>query len=499
MSAVIEKAVLRAREAFARNVTLSSQFRIDQLKKLRSCLVDHEEEFIEVLKSDFRKPRLESIITEIEFVKNDIQYQLDHLDGHMRPQYAKKGLANMFDDAFIKYDPYGVVLIFAAWNYPIQVLLCPLVGAIAAGNCALIKPSEVASNTERLLAKLLPNYLDQDCYHVITGGPDEATRMLNERFDLIFFTGSPAVGRIIYNSAAKFMTPVVLELGGKSPVYIDDSITQMEVAAKRIIWGKMVNAGQTCVAPDYIMCTSNVQDKFIAAARKVMKDFYQSNMKSSDSFSRIINTKNFDRLDKLLSNTKGKVTIGGETERNTCYIAPTIVSNVESSDSLMREEIFGPILPIMTVDSANEAIEFINRGEKPLTLYIYSNKSDVVKQFLNQTSSGSVCVNDCLMQLTVHSLPFGGVGNSGIGKYHGTFSFEAFSHAKAVLVKDYNPLVEFLASARYPPYSERKMRQLKMLIAKSPIDGINWSKTFSYLMAFVLGIVTMFTIGVAMK
>lgn len=185
-----------------------------------------------------------------------------------------------------------------------------------------------------------------------------------------------------------------------SPVYIDDSITQMEVAAKRIIWGKMVNAGQTCVAPDYIMCTSNVQDKFIAAARKVMKDFYQSNMKSSDSFSRIINTKNFDRLDKLLSNTKGKVTIGGETERNTCYIAPTIVSNVESSDSLMREEIFGPILPIMTVDSANEAIEFINRGEKPLTLYIYSNKSDVVKQFLNQTSSGSVCVNDCLMQLT---------------------------------------------------------------------------------------------------
>jgi len=499
MSAIAEKALLRARDAFGRNVTRSVDFRIQQLKNLRKCINSHYEEFVEALKADFNKPRMESVITEIEYVLNDITFQLDHITEYVKPKFVDKGFANMFDDCFIQYDPYGVVLIFGAWNYPVQVLLCPLVGAITAGNCALIKPSEVASNTEKLFAKLLPQYLDQDCYHVITGGPDEATRMLNERFDLIFFTGSPMIGKSVYNSASKFMTPVILELGGKSPVYIDESVSQMETAVKRILWGKLVNAGQTCIAPDYVLCSADVQDKLVNTAKKVVQDFYQSEPKKSDSFARIINSKNFDRLDRLLNGTNGKVVLGGETERDSCYIAPTVVTNVSTSDSLMKEEIFGPILPIVTVDSADEAIDLINRGEKPLTLYLFSNKKDVVRRFLEQTSSGSVCVNDTLMQAVVHSLPFGGVGNSGIGKYHGRFSFETFSHSKAVLAKDYNPVLEYLASARYPPYTPSNINRLKRLIAKTPLDNLKLGKTLSYVFAFALGLATMFSVGVALK
>lgn len=492
MSAIIEKAILRARDAFGRNVTRSVDFRIDQLKKLRKCIDENYEEFVGALKADFRKPRMESVITEIEYVKNDIQYQLDHIHEYVKPQHVQKGLANFFDDAYVHYDPYGVVLIFSAWNYPVQVLLCPLVGAIAAGNCALIKPSEVASNTEKLFAKLLPQYLDQDCYHVITGGPEEATRMLQERFDLVFFTGSPVVGKIVYNAAAKFMTPVILELGGKSPVYIDESVgSQMTVAVKRILWGKLVNAGQTCIAPDYVLCSPDVQDKFIKAAKEVIADFYKTDPKLSESFARIINVKNFDRINSLLSKTTGKVVIGGETDRDECYVAPTVVAGVSSSDSLMREEIFGPILPIVTVDSADEAIAYVNRGEKPLTMYIFSNKKDVVDRFLARTSSGSTCINDTLMQACVHALPFGGVGNSGIGSYHGQFSFAAFSHSKAVLAKDYNPVLEFLAAARYPPYTESNTNRLKLLIAKSPLDNLNMRKTLSYAFTFGLGLATM--------
>lgn len=495
MSAVIEKALIRARDAFGRNVTRNVDFRIGQLKQLRKCIDENYDKLVGALKDDFRKPKLETVITEIEYVKNDIQYQLDHIHRHIGPQYVQKGMPNLFDDAYIKYDPYGVVLIFSAWNYPIQLLLGPVVGAIAAGNCALIKPSEVSPNTEQLMAKLLPQYLDKDCYHVITGGADVASQVLSERFDLVFFTGSTSIGKIVYQAASKHMTPVVLELGGKSPVYIDESVGgNLEVAAKRIMWGKFVNAGQTCIAPDYVLCTAEVQDRFVKAAQKVLKDFYSENPQKSDDLARIINARNFARLDSMLKTSKGTVSVGGVTEGDSRYISPTIVSNVSPNDSLMSEELFGPILPIVTVGSDQEAIDFINRGEKPLSMYLFSNEKAVVKRFLDQTSSGSVCVNDTLMQAAIHSLPFGGVGSSGIGKYHGKFSFETFSHSKAVLAKDYNPLVEYLAGARYPPYSDSKLKMLKNLIAPTPLDEVQFKKIFTLVAAFLVGLGTMFVL-----
>lgn len=235
---------------------------------------------------------------------------------------------------------------------------------------------------------------------MITGGPEEATRILSERYDLVFFTGSTSIGKLVYQAASKQLTPVVLELGGKSPVYFDESVSNLDMAVKRILWGKYLNAGQTCIAPDYILCHPNVQDKVVNVARKVLKEFYDSNPKLSDSYCRIINTRNFDRLTSSLNSTSGKVVIGGNSDRDSKYIEPTIVSNVLPSDSLMKDELFGPILPIVTVQSVDEAIDFINRGEKPLTLYIFSNKKDVVNRILNETSSGSVCVNDVLLQMT---------------------------------------------------------------------------------------------------
>ena len=401
-SAIVEKAVIRAREAFSRKVTLPVEFRINQLQRLRKCIDDNYDHIVDAMKKDFSKPRFESVITEIEYVKNDIQYQLDHINGYVKPQPVEKGFANFFDDCLIKYDPYGVVLIFGAWNYPIQLPLCPLIGAITAGNCAVLKPSEVASNTEQLLSRILPKYLDSNCYPVVTGGPEVAQQILNEKFDLIFFTGSPSIGKQVYQAASKHMTPCVLELGGKSPVWIDRTIgnsANLEVAVKRILWGKFINSGQTCIAPDYILTTPDVQEKFVETSRQVLKTFYQDDPKDTDSYARIVNERNFNRLDGLLNRTKALVAVGGQTDKSERYISPTVVANVTPSDSLMSEELFGPILPIVTVQSPEEAIEFVNRGEKPLSMYIFSNDKNVVQKFLTETSSGSVCVNDTLMQM----------------------------------------------------------------------------------------------------
>ncbi|KAH9526148.1 aldehyde dehydrogenase 3, member A2, variant 3 [Dermatophagoides farinae] len=491
---LFNQALLKARDAFHRNITKDINFRIKQLEQLKRCLNENQEEIVKALDADFRKPRMETIISEIDFVTKDIEYQLKHIREYIKPRYVeKKGVATLLDNCHVKHEPYGVVLIFSAWNYPVQLLLSPLVGAITAGNCAIIKPSEVASNCEKLMAELLPRYLDRECFHVITGGPEEATRMLNERFDMVFFTGSTSIGKMVYNSASKFLTPVVLELGGKSPVYMDDSIN-MEIAVRRLLWGKCMNSGQICIAPDYLLCTKEVKEKFINIANKVLKDFFEGDAKKSESFARIINDKNFDRLQNLINSTNGKIVIGGDTDKETRYISPTIVTDVISSDSLMKEEIFGPILPIITIDSVEEAIEFIKRGEKPLTMYLFTNKKQVYQKFINETSSGSVAVNETILQMTVDEMPFGGVGPSGIGNYHGRFSFEAFSHKKSVMIKDYNPIIELIASCRYPPYNESKLKKLRMLVGRTFIDDVNFGKLFGYLMTFLFGAIAAITV-----
>ena len=328
---------------------------------------------------------------------------------------------------------------------PVQLNLSPMVAAICAGNAVVLKPSELAPATARTLSELLPRYLDKDCFVVVEGGPEETQALLSEKWDYVFYTGSPRVGRLVYAAVTKHLTPVTLELGGKSPLYLDETITNMETACRRIWWGKGVNAGQTCIAPDYLLCTKQVADVFVATANKIITEFYGTDIKSSPDYCRIINDNHFNRLQKLIDTTAGTIVFGGKTDPSTRFISPTIITDVKPDDPIMQEEIFGPILPIMTVSGLDEAIEFINRGEKPLSLYVFSEKSSVAKRFIHETSSGAVIANDTLLHFAVDSLPFGGVGNSGLGSYHGKYSFRTFSHAKAVLLKNYNPIAEYLA------------------------------------------------------
>ena len=287
----------------------------------------------------------------------------------------------------------------------------------------------MAPSTARLFAELLPKYLDNDCYKIILGDAEDTKQLLKEKFDYIFFTGSNKVGRFVHQSAAQHLTPATLELGGKSPLYVDDSLPNMEMAWRRILWAKMINAGQTCVAPDYLLCTENVRKSLIQSAPKILKEFFGQNPKLSPDLGRIVSDRHFERLERLL--TSGKAVVGGDTDKSERYVAPTILIDVPPTAPVMCEEIFGPILPVVVVKNQNEAIEFINSREKPLTLYVFSTISSVVDRFLNETSSGSVCANDAMIQLTVDSLPFGGVGNSGIGAYHGKASFDTFSHQKS--------------------------------------------------------------------
>lgn len=292
-----------------------------------------------------------------------------------------------------------------------------------------MKPSELAPNIAKVFADLIPKYLDNDCYKIILGDAEDTQQLLKEKFDYIFFTGSDKIGRCVHQSAAQHLTPTTLELGGKSPLYIDESVPNMSMAWRRILWAKMLNAGQTCVAPDYVLCNENVKKSLIRFGPNILKEFFGSDPKSSPDFARIVSDRHFVRLEKLL--TSGKAVVGGERDIKERYVAPTILVDVSPTDPVMSEEIFGPILPVIVVKDVNEAIDFINSREKPLTLYVFSTAKGIIDRFLNETSSGSVCANDALVQFTVDSLPFGGVGNSGMGAYHGKTSFETFSHQKS--------------------------------------------------------------------
>ena len=293
----------------------------------------------------------------------------------------------------------------------------------------MVKPSELSPVTAKLLFDLLPKYLDKDCYQVVLGDAEETKQLLKERFDYIFFTGSNKVGRCVHQSAAQHLTPTTLELGGKSPLYVDDSVPDMEIAWRRILWAKMINAGQTCVAPDYLLCTEKVKKSLIQYAPIILKQFFGPDAKKSTDLGRIVSDRHFDRLEKLLGS--GKIVFGGDKDKNERYISPTILTDVSPTDPVMCEEIFGPILPVIVVKDADQAIKFINSREKPLTLYVFSTIKDVIDKFLNETSSGSVCANDAMIHLVVDELPFGGVGNSGIGAYHGKTSFDTFTHQKS--------------------------------------------------------------------
>ncbi|XP_063626834.1 aldehyde dehydrogenase, dimeric NADP-preferring [Cydia splendana] len=461
----IEEVVQRARDTFARGVTKPLAWRKQQLKNLLRMYEENYNAMVEALHKDLRRSKMEAVLLEVDYLINDLKSMLHHIDEWAKPEHPSKGFVNMLDEVVIYNDPYGVALVIGAWNYPLQLLLLPMAGAIAAGNTVIVKPSELSVACANFVVETLPKYLDNDAVQVVEGGPAETTELLKQRFDYIFYTGGTNVGKIVHAAAAKFLTPVTLELGGKSPVYID-STADLEVTTKRILWGKFINSGQTCIAPDYILCSKEIQDKFVAEAKKVLKEWYGEDPQKSPDLCRIVNSRHFSRLQALVDASKDKIAIGGKYDAQERFITPTILTNVTGSDKIMEDEIFGPILPILPVQNAYEAIKFINEREHPLVLYVFSMEANIQKLFREQTRSGSLAYNDTIMFYGVETLPFGGVGHSGVGAYHGKATFDTFTHKKSCLIKNFSPIGEKLASGRYPPYTDGKLSFITTLMRK---------------------------------
>jgi aldehyde dehydrogenase (NAD+) len=405
---------------------------------------------------DLHKSRLESYATEIGFLVHEIDHALEHLDDWTRRRKTGSPVFLLPSDCRVIFEPLGVALILGAWNYPLQLTLGPLVAAIAAGNAAVIKPPRTAKTVFETVGKLLPKYLDPDAFLVIDD--DTANEViLAEHWDKIFFTGSAEVGRVILQAAVKNLTPVTLELGGKSPALVDET-ANLKVAARRIAQGKFFNAGQTCVAPDYILAQESILPQLVRELVSALHDFYGDDPQASEEYARIINTKQFDTLASYLPN--GKIECGGRFDRNSRYIAPTILTGVSPDFPVMQAEIFGPILPVLPVKNMDEALEFVNGRDKPLAFYIFSENRETIEHVITHSTSGGACVNETMNHLTVHGLPFGGVGKSGMGKYHGEWGFRDFSNARALLDHD----TKFDPDLRYPPYDGDKLPRMKKLL-----------------------------------
>ena len=453
----IPQRVRRLRHGFETGRTRPIAWRLGQLERLRALLVENGDELVAALQADLGKPGLEAWAADIVGVAGDIKLFRKKLRRWTRPEKVATPLEQRPARARIVREPLGVVLIIAPWNYPVQLCLTPLVAAIGAGNCALLKPSEVTAHTSALLAKLVPQHLDPECIALVEGGVSETTALLAERFDHIFYTGNGSVGRVVLEAAAKHLTPVTLELGGKSPCIVDRD-ADLAVAARRIAWGKFLNAGQTCIAPDYILVHREREQELVERLKQTLVEWYGERPRQTEDFGRIVNERHQRRLAALLKD--GDVVFGGECDAADHYVAPTILRNVRSDSALMREEIFGPILPVLAVRDVDEAIEIVNRGDKPLALYVFTNDPSVESAVVARTSSGGVCVNATLWHVANPYLPFGGVGASGMGAYHGRHGFETFSHRKPVVRRS----TRFDLKFAYPPYSRFKVSLLKRML-----------------------------------
>ncbi|KAM6159850.1 aldehyde dehydrogenase family 3 member B2-like [Erethizon dorsatum] len=426
-----------------------------QLEGLGRFFQENKQRLQDALAQDLQKSPFELDMSEIILCQNEVDLALKNLQVWMKDTPASTNLLTKLDCAFTRKEPFGLVLIIGPWNYPVNLTLMPLVGAIAAGNCVILKPSEISKETEKVLAEVLPQYLDQSCFATVLGGPEETQKLLEHKFDYIFFTGSPRVGKIVMAAAAKHLTPVTLELGGKNPCYVDDNCDP-QIVANRLALFRYFNTGQTCVAPDYVLCSPEMQEQLVPALQNAITRFYGDDPQHSPALGRIISQKHFKRLQGLLS--CGRVAIGGQSDENNLYIAPTVLVDVQETEKVMQE-VFGPILLLMTVRSLDEAIDFINRREKPLALYAFSNNSQVVNQVLDRTSSGNFGGNNGFMYMALPSLPFGGVGKSGMGRYHGKFSFDTFSNHCACLLSPSG--LEKLTEIRYLPYSSKAQQLLR--------------------------------------
>lgn len=430
-------------------------FRKKMLKKLKEVIRQNEEALYEAIYKDFKKSKFDTYTTELSFIYHEIDYYVKNLSKLAKPKKVRTNIVNQLGKSHVYAEPYGNCLIIGAWNYPYQLSLGPAIAAIAAGNTVVLKPSEIVPHTSAMMAALINENFEPAFFRVVEGGIPETSSLLSLRYDKIFFTGSPKVGKIIYKAAAEHLTPVVLELGGKSPVIVTAS-ADMDVAAKRIVWGKFLNAGQTCIAPDYLLVDKAIEKVFLQKLKNQIEEFDYS--KDADHFTRIVNERNVERLQDMI--IPEKVCFGGEVDKSECYISPTILHKVTWDDAVMQEEIFGPILPVLTYTHLEEALGKIRGGEKPLSAYLFTSKSSEKQQFLNTISFGGGCINDTVMHFTNSNIPFGGVGNSGIGNYHGKYGFDIFSHSKSVLSKS----VFGEPNLKYPPYTKGKLKWIKKLL-----------------------------------
>ncbi|KAG0196671.1 Aldehyde dehydrogenase [Mortierella sp. GBA30] len=498
----ILQAVHASQAAFKTGLTRVLEFRRRQLEQLWRMLDENTEEFCEALYQDLKKPRFESLIAEVYGTKQDIYDAMVHLNEWAKDERTAPSLLNRFGTTCIKRkEPKGTVLIIGAWNYPVNLVLAPLAGAIAAGCTAVVKPSELSPYIAKLLSELLPQYLDDKAFHIINGAVHQTTKLLEQKWDHIFYTGSGAVGKIIMKAAAENLTSVTLELGGKSPVIVDEN-ADMTLAAHRILFGKMANAGQTCVAPDYVLITAKAQADFITALRQGVRSMFGDNPQNSKDLGRIVNSRHFDRLTRVLKeNISGEVVIGGEMDEKDLYIAPTVVANVAKNDKLMQEEIFGPILPLVQVADIDDAIQYVNSKDEPLALYVFSSDKKFVKKVLDSTRSGGVLVNDTMMHVSENTLPFGGIGPSGMGNYHGHSSFLAFTHIRSTMYKNLSPLSECIERGRYAPYDDKKLRVARMVIERTPPfkQGFVLRNVKSITLLFVFVVLALIIFGVTYR
>ncbi|MEG8977822.1 aldehyde dehydrogenase [Priestia megaterium] len=405
-------------------------FRIETLKKLRDLVVRHEDDILKAVKADLNKPEMEAKRAEVGLVLSEIDFAVENLAEWAAPKEVETPSTHAGAKSYIYQDPYGLALVIAPWNYPFQLAVSPVVGAIAAGNCVVLKPSELTPHTSSLLAKMFNENFPEEYLTVVEGEVETSTALLKENFDYIFFTGSTMVGKIVAEAAAKHLTPVTLELGGKSPTIVHED-ANIEEAAKRIARGKFANAGQTCVAPDYILVQRNVKDELLANLKQVVTNTYGEDVSQNLDFPHVVSEKHFDRLSSFLTN--GDIVFGGKTDRSRLFIEPTVLDNISWEDNVMQDEIFGPILPVIVYDEISEVIEAIVKRPKPLALYLFSEDEAVQDHILNSVSFGGGSINDTINHMTSHYLPFGGVGDSGMGAYHGKASFDTFSHAKSIL------------------------------------------------------------------
>jgi aldehyde dehydrogenase (NAD+) len=448
--------VSEVRACFDSGKTRSLEWRRAQLDGIARFLQERRDELFAALAEDLGRSAVESHIADVATTLSEVKLASKMLGAWTKPERVSTPLAIQPGKSTIVRQPLGVALIIGPWNYPLNLVAIPLVGAIAAGNCAIVKPSEISAATSSLLAEQLPEYVDPECVRVVEGGVEETTALLAQRFDHIFYTGNGTVGRIVMAAAAKHLTPVTLELGGKSPCLVDAQV-DLEVAARRIIWGKFFNAGQTCVAPDYVLAHEAIHDRLLEELAAVLPQFYGADPKASPDFARVVNRRHFERLYSFLAD--GKLVAGGTTDASERYIAPTILEGVEPDAPVMQEEIFGPILPVLKIRDLDEGIRFVNERPKPLALYVFSSSRDHQQRVLDNTSSGGATVNHVWLHLGPHELPFGGVGESGMGAYHGRHTFETFSHRRAVLRKGFT--VD--PSLAYPPYTEARAKWLRRL------------------------------------